>query len=129
MWYEFLTDNDKISSFYKKIPELNNISIINIIFENNGTNICIDFQMPYLPELLLKVPPKEDNVIFVQIRLIDVKKIYMKTKGCFENINILIRPFGDNYNFKSKDNLVLDVIAKKIRLINIFTCKQDIDNI
>ena len=49
MWYEFLIDNYKISSFYKKIPELNNISIINIIFENNGTNISIDFQMPYLP--------------------------------------------------------------------------------
>ena len=129
MWYEFLADNDKISSFYKKIPELNNISMINIIFENNGTNICVDFQMPYLPELLLKFPPKEDNVIFVQIRLIGVKKIYMKTKGCFENINILIKPFGDNYNLKSKDNLVLDIIAKKIRLINIFTCKQDIDNI
>ena len=52
MWYKFLVGNDKIISFYKKIPELNNISIINIIFENNGTNIYIDFYMPYLPELL-----------------------------------------------------------------------------
>lgn len=129
MWYEFLADNDKISSFYKKIPELNNISMINIIFENNGTNICVDFQMPYLPELLLKVPPKEDNVIFVQIRLIGVKKIYMKTKGCFDNVNISIEPVGDNYNLKSKDNLDLDIIARKIRLIDIYTSIRNINNI
>ena len=63
MWYEFLLDNNKLSSFYKKIPELNNISMINIVFENNGTNIYMDFQMPYLPELLLQTPPKEDNAI------------------------------------------------------------------
>ena len=90
MWYKFLVGNDKIISFYKKIPELNNISIINIIFENNGTNIYIDFYMPYLPELLLKAPPKEYNSIFVEIRLIGVKKIYMKTKGRFDDVNISI---------------------------------------
>lgn len=83
MWYEFLADNDKISSFYKKIPELNNISMINIIFENNGTNICVDFQMPYLPELLLKVPPKEDNVIFVQIKINRCEKNIYENKRMF----------------------------------------------
>ncbi|WP_289147489.1 Imm50 family immunity protein [uncultured Megamonas sp.] len=129
MWYEFLLDNNKLSSFYKKIPELNNISMINIVFENNGTNIYMDFQMPYLPELLLQTPPKEDNAIFVEIRLIGVKKIYMKTKGHFDNVNISIEPFGDKYNLKSKDNLDLDIIARKIRLIKIYTYEQDFEDI
>jgi hypothetical protein len=129
MWYKFLVGNDKIISFYKKIPELNNISIINIIFENNGTNIYIDFYMPYLPELLLKAPPKEYNSIFVEIRLIGVKKIYMKTKGRFDDVNISIEPIGDNYNLKSKDNLDLDIIARKIRLIDIYTSIRNINNI
>lgn len=129
MWYKFLVGNDKIISFYKKIPELNNISIINIIFENNGTNIYIDFYMPYLPELLLKAPPKEYNSIFVEIRLIGVKKIYMKTKGRFDDVNISIESIGDNYNLKSKDNLDLDIIARKIRLIDIYTSIRNINNI
>ena len=65
MWYEFLESKDKISSFYRKIPELNNISITGITFENCGANVCIGFEMPYFPELLLQAPPKEHNSIFV----------------------------------------------------------------
>ena len=54
--------------------------MINIVFENNGTNIYMDFQMPYLPELLLQTPPKEDNAIFVEIRLIGVKNDIYENK-------------------------------------------------
>ena len=62
IWYDFLEEEKFLYSIYSNLPELNNVRINKIEFDNNINNINIIFEMPFYCD---KEPIKWKNRIIM----------------------------------------------------------------
>jgi len=78
IWYDFLEEEKFLYSIYSNLPELNNVRINKIEFDNNINNINIIFEMPfYCDKEPIKWKKQNYNVTVVNLSCCNVKGIIL----------------------------------------------------